>query len=464
MITLEVWNEDRFVRRVSLARGTHTMGSRNASVTLAFPTVSGKHAEAEIQESGFKIRDLGSRNGTFVRNSRIGPEWISVSKDEAIRIGPFTLKQTDAPASASGYGRFALAYREELSRSPQTAMDQLRARFAKDPAFDETVANRITREFHGDGPLHSFLRDSSVREVLVNSYEAVFIDRGKGPEPSAETFLDKTSYEAWATRTAARLGRRLDLQNPICEATLEDGARFHAVLPPVSATGLSVSIRRFGAAPVDEETALATDWVSRESLEILKAVVSKKLNCVISGGTSSGKTSLLNFLCRYLGIQERILTVEDTVELSPPVINLVQLQARKANADGAGAVTLRSLVQCALRMRPDRIIVGECRGDEVLEMLQALNTGHPGSFTTIHSNSCAEALQRLELLCLLGTQNVSVSAVREWIATSVEVVVQVERNERGLRYVKSIIANPRACQELGITSEGAFREIYSRMG
>jgi pilus assembly protein CpaF len=184
---------------------------------------------------------------------------------------------------------------------------------------------------------------------------------------------------------------------------------------------------------------LETKWVSPLALNILKSAVEDQKNIIISGGTSTGKTSLLNFLCQFISKSQRVITVEDTQELHPPIQNLVQLQARKANSDGVGEVTLRSLVQCSLRLRPDRIIVGECRGDEVIELLQVLNTGHPGSLSTIHANSPVEALQRLELLALLGAQNLSLEAIRTWIKSSIDLVVQLERTLDGHRFVSSIM-------------------------
>jgi pilus assembly protein CpaF len=210
------------------------------------------------------------------------------------------------------------------------------------------------------------------------------------------------------------------------------------VISPVYTGGVCVSIRRFATAPTCEEKALSTGWMDERALEILKDVVRNRKNIIISGGTSTGKTSLLNFLCQYFGKRERILTIEDTVELQPPVANLIQLQARKPNADGVGEITLRSLIQCALRLRPDRIIVGECRGNEVIEMLQALNTGHPGSITTIHANSTREALSRLELLAMLGATNLTIQAIRRWIASTIEIVIQVDRDILGQRFVAEI--------------------------
>jgi pilus assembly protein CpaF len=452
MITLRVHHAEgtarRLVRSHRFGDGFYTVGASGCDVTLQFPTVSRRHGAIRVRGDKVFYADTGSRNG-----SRLAEAMLPVDAEHpwpsgtAVAIGPFLLSWRPQGASAETDEAedlivFAASYSRLLAEQPARALElishQVESQYADDPAATRLL-EALHHEFHGHGPLKDFLNDPLCREILVNAHDEIHVDTGTGLRRAESRFVSRETYEAWAMRTANRAGRRLDLQHPICEATLENGARFQAVLAPVSARGLSVAIRRFGSAPVTEEQALAAGWLDRDALAILSQAIARKRNIVVSGGTSTGKTSLLNFLCRYLEPHERIITVEDTVELAPPVRNLVQLQARGANADGAGEVTLRMLVQCALRMRPDRIIVGECRGAEVLEMLQALNTGHPGSLTTVHANSAAEALQRLELLALLGATNLSVECIREWIRASVGMLVQVERDGSGHRHVSEIV-------------------------
>lgn len=454
---LIVENDAGVVRVQELGPGDYSVGSGAVDIALQYPTVSRLHGRLRVSERGTSYVDLGSRNGSFLNNEPLAPHCdAALDFETALSIGPFKLRLTKSVAAESKAelaARVAEIYSRALSSDPASAHEQLtRALQNLEERERQEISERIHYEFHGDGPLTGYLNDLACREIVINAFDEIFADVGRGLARLENGFFTPATYEAWAVRTAYQAGRRLDLQHPVCEATLSNGARFHAVMSPISARGLSVAIRRFGSAPVDEATALNTAWVDQTSLEILKSAVADKLNVVISGGTSTGKTSLLNFLCQYLDANERVLTVEDTVELAPPVKNLVQLQSRKPNADGVGEITLRALVQCALRMRPDRIIVGECRGSEVLEMLQALNTGHPGSLTTVHANSTDEALHRLELLALLGATNLSVQCIREWIRTTIDLVIQVERDSTGHRHVA----------EISRRSNGNFEIIYNR--
>ena len=349
-------------RGVKLGEGEFTVGSHGCAITLAYPTVSRSHGRIVVGYAEVIFFDLSSRNGSTVGGTAaiagVAMQWAS---DAVLAIGPFRLSwrpggSGEARAepeldSSKELARFAGLYQGWLVEQPARARELLYDSLTANDAREELV-ERIYREFHGDGPLAPWLADPECREILVNAHDELYIDRGGGLQRAATSFLGPESFEAWAVRTAHAAGRRLDLQNPICEATLANGSRFHAVMAPISARGLSLSIRRFGTAPVSEEEALGSGWVEPEALALLKEAIEGRRNIVISGGTSSGKTSLLNFLCAYIERNSRIITVEDTLELSPPIENLVQLQARAPNADGIGQVSLRSLVQCALRMRP----------------------------------------------------------------------------------------------------------------
>ena len=448
MIVIEVVHNGQKLKSYKLPLGNHELGNNDHALSLRYPTVSKRHGVVGITEAHVTYTDLRSRNGSYIGHEKkpaLAETPVNWKKGEPLFIGPFSLKwhrdqTTDHKQNEQAIrGELADLYAKFLAEDPLQAHEKLLIHAERLEHDRRThVLESIHYEFHGDGPLRGCLSDSRCREIIINGFDEIYVDTGAGLEKLSQTFVSPQTYEAWAVRTAHHAGRRLDLQHPVCEATLANGARFHAVMSPVSARGLSVAIRRFGSAPLEEGQALESGWVDDNSLAIMKAAVDQKLNIVISGGTSTGKTSLLNFLCRYLPRNERILTVEDTVELAPPVENLVQLQARKSNADGVGEISLRQLVQCALRMRPDRIIVGECRGSEVIEMLQALNTGHPGSLTTVHSNSTEEALHRLELLALLGATNLSIECIREWIRTTIDLIVQVERDSIGHRHVSEI--------------------------
>lgn len=487
-------NNDKPLERVVLTEGTHVIGrSPNAAVTLNYPTVSKKHAELYIyrKNKSVFVADF-SANGTFLALSKKKPSWLRKklkpksqsiwNKEHYLGIGPYLLRFSYEPQRIQNVAIMphALDVRGEQSRDASKDhtlllqkltnqyYEQLKGHLGSgagftnpkndlyefviqavrtmgttpsdpsDPNDIQIIVERLHAELFDNGPLVAHLKNPSCREILINAHDDIFIDVGEGLKKSSEAFLSETSYEAWVLRMAVQHHRRLDQQNPICEATLENGSRFHAVLPPIAATAPSVSIRKFGSAPMSEDKALLCGWVDEQSLAILKEAILSKRNIVISGGTSTGKTSLLNFLCQYVDQTERVITVEDTIELSLNLQNSVQLQGRKANAEGVGAVGLRELVQCALRMRPDRIIVGECRGGEVLDMLQALNTGHPGSLTTVHANSVQEAIHRLELLALLGAQNLSLEAIREWIFSSVNLIVNLDRDNTGRRFVRQI--------------------------
>jgi pilus assembly protein CpaF len=465
-IRIEIFNGSELLRVEQFQSGEYVIGNGvDAQIKLQYPTVSRHHAKLVLTaDNTITVSDLGSKNGTYRRTKftdsplLIGED-LKIELSDAIEVGPFKLLFSLLPLDTVCdeemlFSKAANRYSELLGENPNAASQDLHATLVKYEApLKKNIHERVLAEFHGHGPLDRYLRLNECREVLVNSYNEIFVDLGLGLYRAPESFLNSATFEAWAARTARACGRRLDLQHPICEATLSDGARFHAVLPPLSHRGLSVAIRKFGSAPLTETQALSSGWLDPHSLELLKEAIANRHNIVISGGTSTGKTSLLGFLCRYLDPSERVITVEDTAELAPPIANLVQLQSRIANSDGIGAVSLRELVQCALRMRPDRIIVGECRGPEVLDMLQALNTGHPGSLTTIHANSPDEALHRMELLALLGAPNLSIECIRSWIKSTVHLVIQVERDERGIRKLTKVLSRQTA---------GEFQTIYER--
>jgi Flp pilus assembly CpaF family ATPase len=449
----------RFFELSEITENLLGSGVGEVQVPLRFPTVSKVHASVRVRDSHVYFTDLGSKNGSYLINGnkeeRATPlKQYPWPKTGVIRIGDFRLRwefRDQEQRKNAQEEKLKELYLKSISQLEGNSAD-LGLRLGK-AALNAEEIERLKHECFGDGPLASVLANSQCKDLLINDWDQVFADTGEGLQKLDLRFLCAESYLAWAKRKAQECNRRLDLQSPICEATLAGGARFHAVLSPISHRAPSVSIRRFGSAPVDEETALRTGWIEEKALQLLREAVQEKLNLVISGGTSTGKTSLLNFLCRYFSDEERILTIEDTPELKPPAKNWVQLVSRPQNTEGQGEVTLRQLIQSALRMRPDRIVVGECRGAEVLDMLQALNTGHPGSLTTVHANSSQHALDRLELMTLLGsTAALSPQAAQKWITSSIQMIVQLGRSEKGLRFVR----------EIAFLERERVRVVYSR--
>ena len=320
-----------------------------------------------------------------------------------------------------------------------------------DPQLD-TVVEELLAEVRGLGPLDVLMNDPSVTDVLVNGPSSVWIDRS-GTAERTSVQLTAAALENLIERIVGPLGLRADRRSPIVDARLPDGARVHAVMPPVAVDGPYLSIRRFGAA------AIALDaFLPPEEADQLRAVVRDRRNVLISGGTGSGKTTLLNALAASIGHHERIVTIEDAAELRLPLPHVVRLEARPANADGIAAVSIRDLVRSALRLRPDRIIVGEVRGGEAFDLLQAMNTGHAGSMSTIHANTASAALRRLEFLVLQAGLELPFEAVRRQVAATIDVVIQVERLPDGRRRVKHVleIDDP---ERLGAVTEGRITEM-----
>jgi pilus assembly protein CpaF len=296
----------------------------------------------------------------------------------------------------------------------------------------------VLHELFGLGPLEALLSDPSISDILVNRFDQVYIEREGRLEASDITFRDERHLQQIIERIVSAVGRRIDESSPMVDARLKDGSRVNAVIPPLALDGAVLSIRRFQTGRLG-----ATDLVARESLtqsmlDFLEAAVACRLNVVVSGGTGAGKTTLLNVLSGFIGENERIVSIEDAAELILRQRHVVRLETRPANIEGKGAVRQRELVVNALRMRPDRIIVGEVRSEEALDMLQAMNTGHDGSLTTVHSNSARDALYRLDTMVAMANLNLPEKAIRQQIASAIEIVVQIARLSDGTRKVTSI--------------------------
>lgn len=297
------------------------------------------------------------------------------------------------------------------------------------------LAVELADELSGLGPLQRFLEDSSVTEVMVNGPHEIWIESGGSLHRTTASFDDTQSLRHLIERTVGPLGLRVDDSYPIADARLADGSRFHAVLPPVARNGPIVTIRKFSERAFALDDLVAAGAVTSDAAEFLSAAVKARANMVISGGTSSGKTSLLNALSAEIPAGERLITVEDAAELQLCQPHVVSLEARPPNVDGSGSIGIRDLVRAALRMRPDRIIVGEVRGGEALDMIQAMNTGHEGSLTTVHANSARDLMFRLEAMVLMADLGLAAEVVRNQIAASVDLVVQLTRFANGDRAV-----------------------------
>jgi pilus assembly protein CpaF len=300
------------------------------------------------------------------------------------------------------------------------------------------LQQEIIDEQLGLGPLEDLMRDERVSEIMVNGPEMIYVERGGKITLSDRTFKDERHLRTVIERIVAPLGRRIDESSPMVDARLPDGSRVNAIIEPLSLNGSSITIRRFSKKRLGINDLVKFGSIAQESVGLLRAMVEARLNIVVSGGTGSGKTTFLNILSNFIPNDERILTIEDAAELSLSQDHVVRLESRPANVEGKGAISIRDLVKNSLRMRPDRIVVGECRSGEALDMLQAMNTGHDGSLTTLHANTPRDAIARLETLVLMAGFDLPIKAIREQIASAVDVVIQIERVRDGSRKCSSI--------------------------
>jgi len=297
---------------------------------------------------------------------------------------------------------------------------------------------QIAAEILGLGPLQPLLEDDTISEIMVNGPKNVYIERKGRLHRVPVTFENNDHVMRIIDRIVAPLGRRIDESSPYVDARLQDGSRVNAVIPPISLVGPVLTIRKFSRNPITIEQLIQFGSITSESVQFLKACVEARLNILISGGTGSGKTTLLNVMSSFIPNDERILTIENAAELQLRQEHVVTLESRPPNIEGRGEITIRDLVINALRMRPERIIVGECRGGETLDMLQAMNTGHDGSMTTAHANTPRDALSRIETMCLMAGMDLPVRAIREQVSSAVDLICQQERMRDGTRKVTTI--------------------------
>ncbi len=474
-----------FADEISIGRAA------GCEVVLASSTVSRKHVSFLTRKGHLFVRDHSS-NGTQVDDERIHLTIKDVGDGCTLRLGPYSVVARLAPR------RHALRAETDLSVAPVTVAtvpQRKRMREALLESLDlvgmdhqqmqasslrprvvaalERIAvamdaelpcgkarsgliEELCNEVLGLGPLEPLLADSEVSEVMVIDAQTIYAERRGRIELSSLHFTDDTAVRAALERIVTPLGRRIDESTPIVDARLADGSRVNAVIPPIALKGPCITIRKFPARSLSLDELVSKGSLTAQMAQFLARSVTVRCNVVISGGTGSGKTTLLNVLSAAIPEGERIVTIEDAAELRLAQRHVVSLESRPPNMEGAGAVTIRDLVKNALRMRPDRIVVGECRGGEALDMLQAMNTGHEGSMTTTHANSPREAIHRLEMLCLMSGLDLPATAIRRQLGASLDLIVQQARFSDGSRRITHI------SEVAGLTASGdvELRDIF----
>jgi pilus assembly protein CpaF len=375
------------------------------------------------------------------------------------------IKDTAAPASGNGFDgtgqnsfqemkarlHRTLINRMDLTKLSTLTQEQVHAEVSRlaesvlaqeamplSAAEREKLVNDVQHELFGLGPLEPLLADTTISDILVNRHNTIYIERRGKIEPTNVTFKDDEHLMRVIERIVSSVGRRIDESSPMVDARLQDGSRVNAIIPPLAIDGPVLSIRRFGAEPLRMAALIENNALTRDISDMLQMCVTARLNILISGGTGAGKTTLLNALSAYIPEDERIVTIEDSAELQLQQPHTVRLETRPPNIEGRGEVTQRDLVKNALRMRPDRIVIGEVRGGEAIDMLQAMNTGHDGSLTTIHANTPRDALARLETMIQMTGMRLSDRAMRQQVAAAINLVLQVARLSDGSRRVTSI--------------------------
>lgn len=420
------------------------------------------HAEIRVGHGGLMVLDQGTLAGTLVNGVRVS-EYGPLRSGDVLQVGSWRLEVVTADKPS---GHTELAVQDAVDRGVrklrqlidlrrkdwQGVSDDVVRAECRDliaPFLSELLGptaqvseadylERVIAESVGLGPLERLFSDPEITEIMVNRFDQIFVERAGRCQQVDLRFSSEDSVRAVVDRIVSPLGKRIDDASPMVDARLIDGSRVNAIIRPLAIKGSSLTIRRFSGHRLGPEDLLTRQSLNAQMLQFLELVVTHRFNVVVSGGTGSGKTTLLNILSGWIPGHERVVTIEDAAELRLDQANLVSLEVRQANAEGQGSVAIRDLLRNALRMRPDRIVVGECRGGEALDMLQAMNTGHEGSLTTLHANSPRDALARLEVMVLMAGFDLPLVAIREQIASAVDVIVQQQRCADGRRRIVSI--------------------------
>jgi pilus assembly protein CpaF len=429
--------------------------------TLFSPPAAGKPASDDANSGGSSSRDARKYCGVDLR---VYLELKNV-------IHHYLLNKVDLERIAAAPDE---GTRAQVLAVIQDAVSRLKAPLSGPDK--EQLSLEILDEMFGLGPLEPLLQDPTISDILVNGAKLVYVERAGILEETKITFKDDAHLMRLIHKIVSAIGRRVDESSPMVDARLADGSRIHVIIPPLAIDGPHLSIRRFGHTPITDDNLLANQTLTAPMLALLKAAVAARLNIVISGGTGSGKTTLLNVLSGYISSKERIVTIEDSAELQLKQRHVVRLECRPANVEGKGAVQARQLVINSLRMRPNRIVVGEVRGEEALDMLQAMNTGHDGSMTTIHANSPRDAIARMETMAMMANLNLPEKAIRKQIASAVCLVLQIARFSDGTRRLTQIAeitgmeADVVSMQDLfvfekqGVSSDGRVLGTFNASG
>lgn len=460
---------------------------RDNLVQLRGWSIGAVHAEITLTGDGLFIEDKSEGAGTVVNNKKIKAKHGPLSTDDIIKVGNYFIRLDASKHAAQEETRRKIQDKDSLNtqelrdaksifrneilmwrnhvhqellnnmdlrRTDVGNMDEQQLRDNVQSMIQEildnlgdelpehidrdSLAKDVLNETVGLGPLEEILDDETITEVMVNCFDDIYIERNGKLQPTDVMYSDHDAVMATIERIISPLGRRIDESSPMVDARLKDGSRVNAIIPPLALRGPCITIRKFSKKKLSDQDIVDFGAISPDMMAFLKIGVESKQNVIISGGTGSGKTTLLNVLSNYIPKGERVITVEDAAELQLQQPHLVSLESRPPNIEGKGQITIRDLVRNCLRMRPDRIVVGECRGAEALDMLQAMNTGHEGSLTTAHANTPRDMLSRLEVMVLMAGMDLPTQAIREQIASAINIVVQQTRFPDGSRKITHI--------------------------